>query len=123
MDLENIERRSMSSYMLVVSDSTDDETRSNVNEFIEQHDWTQITPDHTSDNTRDLVEENLASGNNNLIVVQKYEQMNDDFQKFLAQYLKGIAEKHTGVPIIVFDAEGSNLGMSNPDRHGRVYSL
>lgn len=123
MDLENIERRSTSSYMLVVSDSTDDETRSNVNEFIEQHDWTQITPDHTSDNTRDLVEENLASGNNNLIVVQKYEQMNDDFQKFLAQYLKGIAEKHTGVPIIVFDAEGSNLGMSNPDLHGRVYSL
>jgi hypothetical protein len=109
--------------MLVVSDSTDDETRSNVNEFIEQHDWTQITPDHTPDNTKDLVEKNLASGNNNLIVVQKYEQINDDFQKFLAQYLKGVAEKHTGVPIIVFDAEGSNLGMSNPDLHGRVYSL
>lgn len=49
--------------------------------------------------------------------------MSKDVQKFISQYLKGIAEQHVDVPIIVYDNEGGNLGYNNPDLRGRLYNL
>lgn len=122
MNVEDIERRATTSYMLIVSQSTDEETRDSLNNFTEQHTTIDITVNEDSGEVRDLVESNVNQPNP-MVVVHEYEQMDRDMQKFLAQYLKGVAEKHTDLPILVYDDEGSNLGMANPDLSGRVYTL
>lgn len=123
MNTNDISRRAKSSYMISVSDRTDDETRSNLNDFLEQHTSIDITKNHTLDDARDLVDRKMRDLSDPIIVVHKYDEMSEDMRVFLAQYLKGVAEKHTEVPIVVFDPEGGNLGMANPDLRGRVYSL
>jgi ERCC4-related helicase len=119
----DIKRRSQSSYMLVVSSGTDASVENDVSEFLDNHNLIKITKNMGSDDVRDYVQNNIRNYNNPAVVIEEYDDMDDDLQKFLSQYLKGVAEKHVKLPIIVYDDEGGNLGFQNPDLHGRVYSL
>lgn len=122
MDPSDIERRATSSYMISVSERAAEEDRRSLNEFMEKYRSIDITVNEDSDEVRDMVEEGVDDPDV-AIVVHRFDEMDEDMQRFLAQYLKGIAEKYTDVPIVVFDEEGGNLGMANPDLTGRVYSL
>lgn len=127
MDTSDIESRAGSSYMLVVSDSTDEETRDSLNTFVEQHATVDITKNETPDEAREIVESGLrgeyVSEKDPLVVVHRFDEMDFDFQKFLAQYLKGVAEKNVDLPILVFDSEGENLIKANSDLSHRLYEL
>lgn len=122
MNTEDIQRYAETSYMLSVSNRTDEETRDSLNEFMEGHQTIDITTNEDTDDARQMVESGVNQSNP-MVVVHKYDQMDEDMRMLLAQYLKGVAEKHTTLPIIVFDEEGANLGMANPDLRGRIRSL
>ena len=122
MDVNDIERQAGTSYMLVVSNSTDDETRSELDTLIDGYATVDINPNHDPDDARELVEGSVHNSDF-LVTVREFDDMTEDMQRFLAQYLKGIAERYVEVPIVVFDSEGNNLEMANPDLCGRLYSL
>lgn len=119
----DIKRRSQSSYMLVVSSDTETSIKNDVDEFLDEHNLIKITKDMSSESVRDYVRNNLSNYDNPTIVVEEYDDMDEELQKFLSQYLKGVAEDYVKLPIIVYDREGGTLGMQNPDLVGRVYSL
>lgn len=119
----DIERRAKSSYMIVVSNETSDSDRKAVKDLIESNDSVLVEPETNTDAVRNTVEQGLRSNESPIIVVLDYQQMSTDIQKFISQYLKGIAEQHVDVPIIVYDDEGGNLGHNNPDLRGRLYNL
>lgn len=119
----DIERRSKSSYMLIVSEDTEESVQKDLTEFIENYQIISIKTGMDADEVRDKVDYGLQNYDNPIIIVKKYHSMNEDLQKFISQYLKHIAEEYVDVPIIVYDNNGNNLVTQNPDLSMRVYKL
>lgn len=123
MDSSDIESKADRSYMLVVTSSTGPSARDAVDEFIDQHDLVEVKLGGYSDEIADEIEGDIRRKSDPVLVIRKFEWLDEDVQESMAQYLKGVAESNPDLPIIVFDDEGGNLSMANPDLRGRVYSL
>lgn len=119
MDIESLSKKW---YMLVVSSDTSESDRKEVKKFIENYDTILLESNTDADTVRNVVENGLEA-EDPIIVVEEYHLMSEDVQKFISQYLKGIAEEYVDVPIIVYDSEGENLVHQNPDLSLRLYTL
>lgn len=119
----DIERRSKSSYMLIVSDNTEKSEKEDLNEFLRDYNSISITTGIDTENVKDKVNNGLQNYNNPIIIVENYHIMDEDLQRFISQYLKHIAEEYVDVPIIVYDDDGDNLVTQNPDLSMRLYNL
>lgn len=74
----DIERRSKSSYMLIVSEDTEESVQKDLTEFIENYQRISIKTGMDADEVRDKVDYRLQNYDNPIIVVKKYHSMNED---------------------------------------------
>lgn len=111
--------------MVSISENVDTQTESAVDELLTEFDSVlTVTSENTIEEFQSLISETNFYGNNSIIYVADFKNMDSEFQKTLSEQLKGMAESYPVLKIIVAGVNSTNKPtLSNSDLSGRVYPI